>query len=342
MTLIEQVVKQMNQKQFENPKIRHVLNQPFLQHLLDNKKWTISSNITDKKTGTVKKNKKPLDMVELIQTMNTPNPVIRGAKNHTSECLVDANQIMDSIPNCSNIAMYLETEYDNIIVLDIEPRCDTETRERLMGIPGCLYAELSTSGKGVHMFFEKPKNFNDFENFVTSKTKLQNKLSDWEFLMNHFVTFTGDQIHLQPNENGETLEDVFADIASKQIKTEKTEIEISNDIPLTDIPEGEFLHEELVDTSFIKTPDDYGNDMSKYEYAYLGMLHRTLLNLLKTAYIQVNNHKYTDDEIVSIIHSVAVEKLEHRSKHDEYRQGMPYLKTSICNIIASSNKNKKK
>ena len=112
----------------------------FIQTIAENRRWTVSTS-----------KKKPVDM----NILRSQGKVVGASFKDGNMPLVDLYDVRNILPNATNATYSLNQALDDFIVLDIEPRCPPEIRDSLLTLP-YMYGELSMSGKGFHLIFQKP------------------------------------------------------------------------------------------------------------------------------------------------------------------------------------------
>lgn len=312
----------MNREQFT-----HLCKQPFIQQIAYNPRWTLSEN------------KRPLNIRKILDHPQSIGEHLPGATTYDNESLVTLPELYRAFMTPPNITYYLNNAFDDILVVDIEPHCPDDLKQELLQIPH-LYAETSTSGKGIHLIVPKPDNFYDYPNAI-EKTSLQftEPLEDknikpkvwYEILIRHFVSFTGNQLHLP--QGNKSFEEVYATLAKDAKHISKGEVSSDVDLKPEDIIDGEWLVDNLVGIVPKKDMDDYPS-RSHYDFAVIGTIRNHLKKLFQTMKIKMNGHEYTEEEIISIVYHAVYETLPYREKYDTYRNGLPYLMYAIVNQIA--------
>ena len=316
---------------YENKAIKSIANK---------KKWTVSST---KQVGKIR-SKMPLDVVEFLNTGK-----ISGAKFFNENSLVDLNTLIKELSNenryTANNTFYLDTKEDDLIVLDIEPSCPKDLKEKLIHMKA-LYKEKSMSGKGYHLVFKKPKNFNDYIT-ATKKAAVSDSNGYYEILIKHYVTFTRNTIETE-YENDYTIEELWDELAPNAKNMKRTYFDMSEEKPKIELED--LIMTSLINKEYKKTPKDFRRkdgsyDMSKYEFGLLGFYYYTLENILDLAYFK-KQHKYTKEEKTWIIYEIARKKLKYRPKHDELREDLPWLlwysKLVVESSVYEENKKQKK
>ena len=123
-----------------------------------------------------------------MNILRTQGKVVGASFKDGNMPLVDLYDVRNILPNATNAAYSLNQALDDFIVLDIEPRCPIEIRDTLLTLP-YEYAELSMSGAGFHLIFRKPAT--KYEEILMSKPAIREENGYYEFLLTHYVTFTG-------------------------------------------------------------------------------------------------------------------------------------------------------
>lgn len=287
--------------------------------IADNQRWTITS---DKKV--------PLDIKNTL-TLG----YVHGAKFTDERSLVALGTILNHYKHTPNVTYYLDVLVDDLIVLDIEPECPNDIKQDLLKLPA-FFRETSMSGKGIHLIMKPPKNFYDFD-VATKKVALKHEKGYYEILLNHYVTFTRNEItDIPEGESSTTIEKIYEDLAKEAIKKDEKIVDVSIDKP-DDIYHEQVILTQLSHCKYSKTPEDFYNDMSKYEYGVMSYLKYKLFNILtKTSFLK--NHEYNDNEKAWLLYEASIEALEYRPKHEELRNNMPWLLNESRKIIARIDK----
>lgn len=229
-----------------------------------------------------------------------------------------------------NYAYRLQASRDKFVILDIEAKCPREILNYFMGLP-YLYAERSLSGTGVHLVMPLPKNFFEFEQ--SRKIKLKHKDGYYEVLMDHWCTFTGDML---PDQSNPTLdwEEIYAVIAKSQKEDIARSADYGTLVDLEDIRNGQLIVENLNtilanDAEFMDyfTMDDDG---SRREFNTAMTINKRLRGVC-TAHMLIN---VSDDVRLTLITATLEMFLEHREKHDTYRDGMPWLMYNANQVVS--------
>lgn len=318
-----------------------------VRSLADSPRWTISGIIGDlgdlgdkRFTG-----KAPIDMRHMIETRGR----IRGAWSLDDQCLVTLDEVTEFLPAAANNAFYLQAQTDGLIVVDVEPACPPAVADRLLRLPGIVYAELSMSGHGYHLLVPLPTNFWTYP-LATSKKVLREEHGWYELLLEHWVTFTRRPVpDRSPNTHAPagsaSAEPEFSSIAGLYASlAEKARANTAGSASITfgavagtaeapEIPSGELIV-SLTTTRFrLNDPGDFAHDTSRWEFSTLARLYaRMLPHLARIA--SSNGHRYPASEQAWLLYRAAVEVLPHRRKHDELRNGRPFLLEQAASMIA--------
>ncbi len=287
--------------------------------IADNQRWTITS---DKKV--------PLDIKNTL-TLG----YVHGAKFTDERSLVALGTILNHYKHTPNVTYYLDVLVDDLIVLDIEPECPNDIKQDLLKLPA-FFRETSMSGKGIHLIMKPPKNFYDFD-VATKKVALKHEKGYYEILLNHYVTFTRNEItDIPEGESSTTIEKIYEDLAKETTKKDEKIVDVSINKP-DDIYHEQVILTQLSHCKYNKTPEDFYDDMSKYEYGVMSYLKYKLFNILtKTSFLK--DHEYNDNEKAWLLYEASIEALEYRPKHEELRNNMPWLLNESRKIIARIDK----
>lgn len=312
-----------------NPYYADFRKQSWLQKLATKEKWTICDN-----------EKVPIDVFG-VKYLNQ----IFGAKMDRPYALDTLDELYDAIPDLSNFDFYLQAPMDNIVVLDIEPSCPERIKQNLLQWPA-IYCERSMSGKGIHMVFPYPDDLAIEIPNIASKVVLKPDHKYYEILLNHFVTFTGDVIPHTPTKTMEPFRKLFRSLGLKKSKKQSggpLDIQIENieelkpkDCPVLDDILNYLEHEA---GRRDKTPADYHDDMSTYEYCHMLYLNRRLNSILKISYINdvIKNRPFTINERSWCVYQIGAKTLPGRKKHTTTRNcgsiRVPWLMYVAMNAI---------
>lgn len=312
----------------KNPFFDNFVAHPFIKSIATKPMWTISDN-----------KKRPIDMVEFRLSGK-----IIGATYCNSNSLVDLYTLNQTIPNAANYAFYLDAMIDNFVVLDIEPHCSDKIKQQLLRMQP-LYAEFSMSGKGIHMIFPFPRHIMEKYENAQNKIVFRGENHEYEILINHYVTFTGRQILIPPTDQPASFEQLFEKLASNQKPTATAsdiQIEEMEPVNTKELPKLMQLLRVAMNR-YSKTPDDFKkengweNDTSRYEFAVIGYMYSNLQQILKVQSI-ARDHTYTIEEQIWIMYQIIYDYIEPRAKHNELRNGRPYVVFLMESVIAKYTK----
>ena len=215
------------------------------------------------------------------------------------------------------------------MVLDIEPSCPKEISEYFLSM-NWLYAERSMSGLGYHLLFPLEESYKDI---ALGKQKLREENGYYEFLLNHYVTFTRNSLPVHAvNPMAPAIKPTWdALAAAAQIDETKR---VNTDMNIKSVYKQSMIMNLMVNQvdPYEKTPDDFKGDMSKYEFGYISYLFYRLRGIL----VLINEHRYTDDEIAFILYEASKICIPYRPKHEEMRTGMPWLYFQVTRVMAKS------
>lgn len=287
-------------------------------------RWTVSGRLGD---GEASRGKAPIDVRHLFGT-----GCVRGAWSRDKQCLVTLDELTRLLPGAANCAYYLQSSTDGVVVLDIEPDCPPEVSAALLAIPGALYSEVSMSGRGYHLVFANPTNAQNFPHAI-GKAVLREEHGWYEILLDHWVTFTRRPIPRnlfdRPSRTMRfaSIEEVYADLAvSARVSSHPVEMSIDEAVPK--IAGGKRIVQQMVNGASprFKTPEDFHGDLSRWEFSTLGVLYVEMQRAL------ISNHSFTDQ--VWLLYVAAKKVLPHRAKHDERRNGQPFLFDRAASMVA--------
>ena len=309
-------------------------NNPVIQKLAKNEKWTVS---TTKSPDPTKKVKMPIDMIAWMERQQ----IWGAAYDRGYNPLVDLQTVCNELPTATNNAYSLDALVDKIVVLDIEPKCPDTLKQKFLQLP-YLYAERSMSGQGLHLIFNLPEYLLDKYPNAKKKQALKDDNGYYEILLCHMVTFTRDV--LPPSQCTGSIDDfdnVFELLASQAKESKTGTHAIITDIETDMIPYYDELMDSLSNRQYGKTIEDFpqkgnktGYNNSSFEFGMSGFYYRALKRLLTNN--TYKDHTYTDEEKAIIVYNCTKEHLAYRPKHDEVRSGMPWLLYVASCLIAKS------
>ena len=280
---------------------------PFIKSINNKERWTV-----------VDKDKRPIDMFSFIYEHK-----INGAAFCDEKSLVSLSTLKSVLPNAANNTFYMDALTDNFVVLDIEPSCPNDIKQELIKLP-YIYGEISLSGKGYHLIFPLPECINEYP-IAKNKIVFKEPHKYYEILLNHYVTFTRNMLpdSVIDSTNEHEFEKLFRKMAEEQKNTVRTDFDIDEEEP-DDIPQKDEILKILNNQKYKKTPESFFNDMSKYEYGHISFLYEKLLCILSLSDIKAA-HDYTDTEKAWLLYEATKEALPYRDKHEESRNGLPWL-----------------
>lgn len=297
--------------------IQDFINNETIRNLSTKPYWTVNID-----------GKKPLDILEFDKS-----GTIRGAKSE--QCLTDLDnllRIVNSIPK--QFVYSLDAARDNIVVLDIEKTCPDDIKNKLLQLP-FLYGDISMSGKGCHLVFPCPP----LDEVTIKKVAMKEEHGYYEILLHHYVTFTNYTIFPQfTAENAPVnFTEIWDDLRQKQHDTVKQDFDTDIDTVDLDFPLYETIEEAVITNfrnRFKKTPEDFHNDLSRYEFAVIGSI-RYSLNLVLSFPIFERTVKLDELQRIAMIYRIVTKILPHRKKHEELRDGKPLLLYQVFNSFAT-------
>ena len=299
----------MIQDFIDNPVIRQLAPKPF---------WTINVD-----------GKKPLDIVEYDNTH-----YIQGAKS--DECLTDLRnlfRIVNAIPQ--QFVYSLNAVRDGIVVLDIEKTCPDDIKETLLKLP-FIYGDISMSGKGLHLVFPCPV----LDELTYNKVAMKEEHGYYEVLIHHYVTFTNYTIFPRYTESNAPVQfqEIWDALKTTQKNTTKRDFDADIEEVDLDFPQYATMKTAVIRNfrqRFTKTPADFHNDMSRYEFAVIGSI-RYSLRLMMDVPMFARHITLSEEQQIAMIYQIVKEILPYRAKHDELRDGKPLLLYQVLNSFATT------
>lgn len=294
----------------------------FVKKCGPNRRWTVSNN-----------KKVPIRMDVLDEKGEMRNLV-----DYSYPSLDSLEECLRIIPNAANHTYVLNAIVDGYVVLDIEPSCPEDIRRRLLAMP-YEYGEISMSGKGYHLVFPLPDCIYDYPDAV-QKRAMKEKNGYYEIHLAHNITFTRNAI---PDSTGtEDFEPMFRELCSEQKPSVSADFDIDSEEP--EIPMRDALIRAIKNgTKYNKTPEDFPNDKSGYEFGLMMFLAKKMSFVTETAKFQRTGHVYTDNERAWVVYLVAKDLVPYREKHDNHIiNGIPYLLYSAMNAVASFDEKQRK
>lgn len=325
-----------------------------INHLGRYAKWSVSDT-----------NARPINVPALIQGRG----LFGASQNKLNTDAVTLDTLTTHLPEATNATFFADAANDGVLIIDVEKTCPPYIAEQLLSLPGCYYMEVSKSGRGFHLIVPMP-NDTDIRHKVHASTvaALRAPGGVFEVLLYHWVTFTrrivtdGDIAALAALSRQKAANDQLADVEATDMEREAlcNEIDYRSVDGLIDslftyrqsnpahtlnyehavdtdaleqarnLPKYELLCNSLVSAQCSYTLDDYAGDHSRFEFAMLGWLHHTFTSL---AFAQGVISHYDHMAQAIIIYDALTQRIEHRAKHDEFRDGMPLLLYGALRIV---------
>ena len=296
-------------------------------------KWTVSNS-----------EKVPLDMFALRKGREW------GASNARTHSSYEPFEEVDNfLPSSADknykLCCFIEPDGDYAL-LDIEAICPKEIRQMLLDAfkDDMIYIEKSMSGNGIHAVI--PRKYSG-----TCKCK---KYA--EILVNHHCTFTCKSMdfdtayNIDIETNQETSEEdeeliqgmtnVYDLFKAPQVSTYKGGANFDEYKAERRFLNGSHadLYNIMYNFEYKKSLADFDNDYSRYEYGYASSLNQLILRTAPNM-IDENAHFYnmhiSKKSAAILISMILKQKLPPRLKHDEYRNGLPWLLYIADKIVNS-------
>lgn len=312
---------------------------PAIRALARASRWTVSGRLG----GDVgAKGKAPIDMRALLDIGR-----VRGAWSVGDQCLVRLDELTAALPNAANAAYYLQAAVDGLMVIDVEPACPAEIAANLLALPGLLYRETSMSGHGYHLVAALPDNFHHYGG-ASSKRVLREEHGWYELLLEHWVTFTRLPVHedTRPQVRRQDLaaapfasiEDLYASLASRaKASPSGYATMVGTDDEAPEIRGGEQIVERTLEgaRTRLKRLDDFGGDHSRWEFSILGTLFREMRRHLVVVGFR-SFTTYSSSDQAWLLYKAALEAIPSRAKHEERRNGRPFLLDRAAAMVAAN------
>ena len=233
------------------------------------------------------------------------------------------------------------------MVIDVEKECPPEIASALLRLPEIEYRETSMSGLGFHLLLPLPDTFfsGPHAESVANALVLREKHGWYEILLEHWVTFTR---HPVPPDSPALLtepsnEPQFASAAAlldhlaslRKASTSSAASTIQVQLVLPEIPGLDDVVTQALVNFQPKTLSAFDNDLSRWEFSTLSLLNSRLGHALQSATYE-HNHNYTDEERAWLLYRAAQHVIPHRDKHDQSRNGRPFLLDRAVSAVASN------
>lgn len=313
---------------------------PIIQHIANDNRWTISDN-----------NKRPINAKELLTSGD-----VYGAREDSE--LVTLHEL-DNNPNLQavNRTYRLQARNNNIIMIDVEPDASNEMKNQAFYFPA-HYTELSTNG-GVHLLIAVPQDLINDENrylfkelsvFKEPVPKEEKRPSYFEVLFNdHYITFTKRAIIDKASVDYDTNPQAKQQLASflnnivKLDKERKEKRALAKNYQIDMYEQSMDKEKKKQIQRFInirhldptkqraieRDIDMYNGDLSRYEMAVATSIAGGILrtsNLAKTTVTYRDMlSTFTEQDYVYASYLIMKDIVPYRDKHDENRDGLPWL-----------------
>lgn len=250
--------------------------------------WTLST-----------KDKMPINFIE---TINRGKIIGLTARDKTQT--VDYNTLCYHITDAAIITMTIP---DGYMILDVESYASEEFKNYCKTL-NPIYAEMSISGKGMHLLFEYPSNYNDYPNAMI-KSVIKSKDKTFEFLFDHACIFTGNEIQTTKET---PIEALYASVAKHVVKPK--DIAITHFEPLTeyDRPLVEYLLNSGLYDKAMFSRNNGTIDTSAFDFATVANWY----NMIKIYCDLIKTQLPSNEKILSILYYVATKKI-YRDKFEK-------------------------
>lgn len=318
------------------------IQNPLVNHIADEPYWTLSD---DKKI--------PINARAFLESGEIFNARFDGESPLVTLHQLDERKELEAV----NRTYRLRARENRIIMIDVEPEASDTMKKEALNMPA-HYTELSMNG-GVHLLIRVPDDlvtddnrymFDDLSVFKEPVPKDDERDAHYEVLFNdHFITFTKRMDTQKPcidyNQDPQAKAQLksFLDNIVALDKQRQKEREIAkqhrielledtvNDEKLEIIDE--FINLKAFDRAREqageKSIEGFNNDYSRYEMSVASGLANHTLRIKKLAkdtqsYRELAS-QLTEQDIAYAVYLLVQEALPHRDKHDEEREGLPWL-----------------
>lgn len=312
-----------------------IMDNSFIQSIAGIPRWTVSCE------------KKPLDIWKLFDFGITV-----GAGQPDELYLCTLHELVNRIPPlldrqslCAKnapLTYWCAATESSFCVLDIEKECPEDVRNELLRLP-YLYGEYSSSGKGIHLVMSLPTYYMDYP-IAMQKPALKEPHKWYEILLNHYSIFTGNLLNKPSNPDGDgDWDKVFHELAvtAKSSAYNGFDIDMSS---LDAIPPA--IKDAIINAlikhgkTYKKTLADFNNDCSSYEFGFMGYLYHKL-NFITNGTNNMRAVAFDNSAKALLMYTAAIEVLPYRSKHDDLRDGLPWLLFEAREAVAKSDEKDK-
>ncbi|PAE87769.1 hypothetical protein [Shouchella clausii] len=323
------------------------IQNPLIRHLADDPYWTVSDD-----------NKRPVNARLLLDTGKVYN--VKFDREWPLVTLLD----LDADPNLQavNRAYRLRARENRVIAIDIEPNAPEHMKQEALEFPA-HFTELSKNG-GIHLLIRVPDDLINQENqymfdelsvFKEPVPKPEDPTEKprgayFEVLFNdHFVTFTKRMLIDKPcvdyNQNPEAKNKLahFLEGIVQMDKQRKKDRELAKQYRIGIMKSIINEEKEKAIESFIsikpfeeakeqaesRNVSDFGGDSSRYEMSVANGLAFHTIRLHKLAKDTLSFKQVaealTEQDLAYAIYMLLKEIVPYREKHDETRDGLPWL-----------------
>ncbi|KQY83670.1 hypothetical protein ASD24_29580 [Paenibacillus sp. Root52] len=341
----------------QNPLITKLSHDPF---------WTVSDD-----------KKRPVNAKILLDTYELYNAKLDDSREWPLVTLpeLDADKNLDGV----NRAYWLRARDNRVIAIDVEPIAPQWMKNQILNFPA-HYTELSKNG-GVHALILVPESlinehnrylFDDLSVFKEPVPKDENgkdiRPAFFEILLNdHYITFTKRMLVEKPSADYDdpTDREILQSFLTKILEMDQKR-KADRDLvrqyqigivesQLNEDKQAEirsFLELDIFDKAREKSIErkihDFAGDESRYEMSVANGI----------AYYVIQNHKIamdteekeiaeslTEKDLTYAIYLMLQDAVPHRAKHDQQRNGMPWLlftSKRAYEFIKSKNEQRKK
>lgn len=228
-------------------------------------------------------------------------------------------------------AFWLIENQDDFIMLDVEKTCSDEMKQKFLNTD-FIYGEYSMSGQGYHLVYRKA----DIKKacpLLEYCSVIKEFKGDYEILLSHFVTFTGNTIMKKDNPTEDIVRLIQPVLDTVRLSREKR-LDVDELSDTEEIYEYDSIMDVLEGLSYDKSPSDFEYDMSRYEFGFVAYYKRQLDSILNNLY---DNDDYDDLDKITIVYNAVCEYIEPREKHDRQINGLPYLLHITKRLYEKSN-----
>lgn len=322
----------------QNPLVNHLANEPY---------WTVSDD-----------NKRPVNARLLLDTGNVYNAKFDGEWPLVTLHELDKDQNLQAV----NRAYRLRARENRVIAIDVEPGAPEYMKQDVLEFPAHM-TELSKNG-GVHLLILVPEDlinpenrymFDDLSVFKEPVPKPEDPAEKprdayFEVLFNdHFVTFTKRMltekacIDYDQNPEAKAMLARFLDGIVQMDKQRKKERELAKQYRIGMMKNLIDEEKEKAIESFIsikpfekareqaenKSASDFGEDYSRYEMSVANGLAFHTIRVHKLAEDTISFREMAtslnDQDLAYAIYLLLKEAVPYRDKHEETRDGLPWL-----------------